>query len=150
MATKQEIFNQALELCETHKASKNLVAALTELLEPKKGGASINVEDVFVAKAADGKAYLQCSVSGKWMEATADNFYEDLGNESNKFNGLKRLSRAAEAARKKASATKKATEKAVMDDLLAGNITAEEGKKLIAEVAGPDYSTVEGSEVKPA
>ena len=150
MATKQEIFNQVLELCETHKASKNLVAALTELLEPKKGGASINVEDVFVAKAADGKAYLQCSVSGKWMEATADNFYEDLGNESNKFNGLKRLSRAAEAARKKASATKKATEKAVMTDLLAGVISKEQAQATLDAVAGPDYSSVPGTEVKPS
>ena len=150
MATKQEIFNQVLELCETHKASKNLVAALTELLEPKKGGASINVEDVFVAKAADGKAYLQCSVSGKWLEATVDNFYEDLGNESNKFNGLKRLSRAAEAARKKATATRKATEKAVMTDLLAGVISKEQAQATLDAVAGPDYSSVPGTEVKPS
>ena len=84
-----------------------------------------------------------------WLEATADNFYEDLGNENNKFGGLKRLSRAAEAARKKAVGAKKATEKAVMDDLLAGNITAEEGKNIIAAVAGPDYSVIEGLSTKP-
>lgn len=150
MATKKEIFEQVLAACENHKASKGLVADLTALLEPKKGGASVNVEDVFVPKAKDGKAYLLCSVSNKWMEATAENFYEDLGNENNKFNGLKRLSRAAEAARKKAISLKNATEKSVMADLLAGAITAEEGNKIIAKVAGPDYSGIEGSEVKPA
>ena len=147
--TKQEIFNSVLVVLEKHNASKNLVAELTTLLEPKKGGASINVEDVYVAKAQDGKAYLQCSVSGKWMEATIENFYEDAA-ENNKFGGLKRLSRAAEAARKQAIAAKKATEKAVMTDLLAGVITKEEAQATLDTVAGPDFSTVPGSEVKPS
>lgn len=149
MASKKELLAEVLGLCETHKASKNLVAELTALLEPKKGGATVNVEDVFVPKAKDGKAYLLCSVSNQWLEATVENFYEDLGNENNKFGGLKRLSRAAEAARKKAVSTKKATEKSVMDDLLSGNITAEKAKEIIAAVAGPDYSTVEGLSTKP-
>jgi hypothetical protein len=149
MASKKDILAEVLEICEKHNASKNLIAELTLALEPKKGGASLNIDDVFVANAKDGKAYLLCSVSGLWMEATADNFYEDLVNENNKFGGLKRLSRAAEAARKKAIQVKKATEKSVMEDLLAGNITAEAGKEIIAAVAGPDYSSIEGLSTKP-
>ena len=66
-------------MSEDSKVYKELI----EALEPKKGGASVNVEDVFVANAKDGKAYLLCSVSGLWLEATVDNFYEDLGNEKN-------------------------------------------------------------------
>lgn len=34
--TKQEIFNSVLVVLEKHNASKNLVAELTTLLEPKK------------------------------------------------------------------------------------------------------------------
>ena len=147
--SKIETFNKVVEILDAHNANKNLRAALISLLEPKKGGSSINVEDVYVAKAQDGKAYLQCSVSGKWMEATAENFYEDA-SETNKFGGLKRLSRAAESARKQAIATKKATEKAVMTDLLAGVITKEQAQTTLDAVVGADFSTVPGSEVKPS
>lgn len=151
MASKKDILVVVAGILAANGVSEDskVYKELIEALEPKKGGASVNTDDVFVAQASDGKAYLLCSVSGLWLEATVENFYEDLGNENNKFGGLKRLSRAAEAARKKAITAKKATEKSVMEDLLAGNISAEEGKAIIAAVAGPDYSGIEGSEVKP-
>lgn len=151
MASKKSILEDVVGILTANGVAEStkLYKELVEVLEPKKGGASVNVEDVFVANAKDGKAYLLCSVSGLWLEATVDNFYEDLGNENNKFGGLKRLSRAAEAARKKAAGAKKATEKAVMDDLLAGNVTADVAKEIIANVAGPDYSTIEGLSTKP-
>lgn len=149
MASKKEIFASAMELCKANGASEKLVKGLTELLEPKKGGATVNIEDVFVPKAKDGKAYLLCSVSDLWMEATADNFYEDA-SENNKFGGVKRLSRAAEGARKKAVAAKKATEKAVMADLIAKKITPEQGEAELAKVKAPDFSGIEGSKTKPA
>lgn len=148
MASKKEIFASAMEICKKHNASPKLVAELEEVLAPKKGGAAVNVEDVYVPKAKDGKAYLLCSVSGLWLEATADNFYEDA-SETNKFGGLKRLSRAAEAARKKAIAAKRATEAAVMQDMLTNAITPEEGKKQLAKVAGPDFSGIQGLKNKP-
>ena len=147
--SKIETFNKVVEILDAHNANKNLREALISLLEPKKGGSSVNVEDVFVAKAKDGKAYLLCSVSGKWMEATAENFYEDAA-ENNKFGGFKRLSRAAESARKQAISAKKATEKAVMTDLLAGVISKEQAQATLDTVAGPDFSSVPGSEVKPS
>lgn len=148
MASKKEIFTQVVAVLEKHKASKELIAEISAIVEPKKGGMSVNVEDVYVPKAKDGKAYLLCSVSGLWLEATADNFYEDA-SEGNKFGGLKRLSRAAEAARKKAISVKKATEAAVMQDMLAGNISADEAKAKLAKVAGPDFSQIKGLKVKP-
>ena len=147
--SKIETFNKVVEILDAHNANKNLREALISLLEPKKGGSSVNVEDVFVAQAKDGKAYLLCSVSGKWMEANAENFYEDA-SENNKFGGFKRLSRAAESARKHAIAAKKATEKAVMTDLLAGVISKEQAQATLDAVAGPDYSSVPGTEVKPS
>jgi len=148
MASKKEIFAEAKKILEKHKASKELTAEISAILEPKKGGMSVNVEDVFVPKAKDGKAYLLCAVSGLWMEAVADNFYEDV-SEGSKFNGLKRLSRAAEAARKKAINAKRATEAAVMQDMLGGVITSDEAKALLAKVAGPDFSGIKGFKAKP-
>jgi hypothetical protein len=148
MATKKELNAAVIALCTQHKAPEALTKALDELTRPGKGGASVNVEDVFVAKAKDGKAYLLCSVSNLWMEATAENFYEDA-SENNKFGGLKRLSRAAESARKKAIGIKKATEKAVMDDLLAGNITREEANKKLETIPAPDFTVIKGLKTKP-
>jgi len=149
MATKKEINARVLKLCAEYKAPEALTKALDELTKPGKGGATINIDEVFVPKAKDGKAYLQCSVSGLWMEATKENFYEDL-SENNKFGGVKRLSRAAEGARKKAISVKKATEKAVMTDLLAKKITAEEGNKILDGIKGPDFSGIKGLKDKPA
>jgi hypothetical protein len=149
MATKKEIHESAMAICANYKAPKALTKALDELLKPGKGGASVNVEDVYVPKAKDGKAYLQCSVSGLWMEATAENFYED-DSENNKFGGLKRLSRAAESARKKFINAKKATEKAVLTDLLAKKITEDEGNKQLAKFVAPDFSQIKGLKEKPA
>jgi len=148
MATKKELNEKVLGLCKEHKAPEALTKALDELTKPGKGGASVNVEDVYIPKAKDGKAYILCSVSGLWMEATKENFYEDV-SENNKFGGLKRLSRAAEGARKKAISAKNATEKAVMADILAGKIKPEEGKVELAKIKPADFSQIKGLKVKP-
>ena len=148
MATKKKLNATVIALCTQHKAPEALTKALDELTRLGKGGVSVNVEDVFVVKAKDGKAYLQCSVSNLWMEATVENFYEDAF-ENNKFGGLKRLSRAVEFVRKKAIGIKKATEKAVMDDLLGGSITREEANKKLEVVAGPDFTGIKGLKIKP-
>lgn len=148
MASKKEIFAQAVVILLKHNASKGLIAEISAILEPKKGGMSVNIEDVFVPKAKDGKAYLLCAVSGLWLEASVENFYEDT-TEGNKFGGIKRLSRLAEGARKKAIAAKRATESAVMQDMLAGNITSEEAKAQLTKVAGPDFSVIKGFKAKP-
>ena len=148
MATKKELHANVLELCKVNKAPEALTKALDELLRPGKGGASINVDEVYVPKAKDGKSYILCSVSGVWLEATKENFYEDA-SENNKFGGLKRLSRLAESARKKAIQIKNATEKAVMADLLAKKITSDEGNKILSGVKGPDFSAIKGLTVKP-
>ena len=148
MATKKELHAKVLELCKVNKAPEALTKALDDLLRPGKGGASINVDEVYVPKAKDGKSYLLCAVSGVWLEATKENFYEDA-SENNKFGGLKRLSRKAEAARKKATSVKNATEKAVMTDLLAKKITSDEGNKILSGIKGPDFSEIKGLTVKP-
>ena len=139
MATKKEIFAAAIVLCETHKASDELVKGLTDLLEPKAGGAKVNVEDVY--NEAEGT--LLCSVSNVWLPATLDFFYEDKSGKS-QFNGLRRLSRQAESIRKTHTKTVAASEKAIMSDVLDGVISPEDGKAKVEAIKAvtPDYSVV--------
>jgi hypothetical protein len=149
MATKKELFetvsNQVTALCEKHNVAKNILAALTviltENLAPKAGGASVNIEDV--TKSVNGKiTEILCSVSGKFLPATVDFFYEDKGGKG--INGLKRLSRQAESIRKQHIKTLAATEKGIMSDVLDGKLTPEQGKAKLAKASEvkPDYSKV--------
>ena len=139
MASKKELFASAMELCETHGASDALVAGLTDLLAPKSGGATVNVADVY----NEDEGTLLCSVSGVWLPATAEYFYEDK-SEKSPFNGLRRLSRQAESIRKQHTKQIKASEAAIMNDVLDGELDATEAKEQIAELKAskPDFSSV--------
>ena len=149
MATKKEIFEtvsaSVVALCAQYKTpvkfNESLTAILSDNLAPKTGGASINIEDV--TKSVDGKiTEILCAVSGKFLPATRDFFYEDKNGKG--INGLKRLSRQAESIRKQFTKVLSATEKAIMSDVLDGKITPEAGKArlLKAKEAKVDYSTV--------
>ncbi len=154
MATKKEIFETTSKavnaLCVQHKTpvkfNEALNAILAANLEPKAGGATVNIADV--TKSVDGKiTEIQCSVSGKFLPATKDFFYEDkAGKGIVGLDGshLKRLSRQAEAIRKAHIKVLNATEKAIMADVLDGKLTPEAGKaKLVkAQESKPDYSSV--------
>lgn len=147
MATKKEIFASAMKICEDNKAPKALVEALTVLLEPKAGGATINLDEV-TKKDANGKiTHLQCSVSGKFLPADAVHFYEDKSGKG--INGLRRLSRQAEAIRKDFAKVQTSSERAIMSDVLEGTISADAGKSKIAALKAKkaDFSKV--AEIKP-
>ena len=139
MASKKELFASAIALCEAHGASEELTAGLTDLLAPKAGGATVNVEEVY----NEDEGTLLCSVSGVWLPATEEFFYEDKSGAS-KFNGLKRLSRQAESIRKTFIKTQRASEAAIMNDVLDGEITPEDGKEMVATLKAnkPDFSSV--------
>ena len=140
MASKKELFASAMELCEAHGASNELVSGLTDLLAPKAGGATVNVEEVY----NESEDLLLCSVSGAWLPATEEYFYEDKSGKS-QFNGLKRLSRQAESIRKTFIKTQRVSETAIMNDVLDGAITPEDGKEMVADLKAnkPDFSSVE-------
>jgi len=149
MATKKEIFSTVsgavAKLCETNKINSKfqeaLQAIIADNLAPKAGGATVNIEDV--TKSKDGKiTEIQCSVSGVFLPATADFFYEDKAGKG--INGLKRLSRQAESIRKSHIKVLAATEKAIMADVLDGAMTPEAGKAKLekAKAVKPDYSGV--------
>jgi len=150
MASKKEVFETVskavVDLCATHKTpekfNKALGDILTANLAPKSGGMSVNLDEV--TKTENGKVtQILCSVSGKWLPATKEYFYEEKA-EGKGINGLKRLSRQAESIRKQHIKTISATEKAIMADVLDGKLTPEAGKAQLEKVKAkaPDYSSV--------
>ena len=145
--TKKEVLAEALLICENHGVPAEAVKALTTLLEPKKGGAAFNIDDVAV-RTEDGEVtYILDSVFKVWMPVyDADgeaNFYEKPDTEL----GWSRFSRAAEKARKDAEKTFKATKDAIFSDLMAGEVEAAEAQTLMeeAEVARKSFELPEGT-----
>lgn len=147
MASKTEILAQVLEVCTTFNAKQNLVDALTEILKPKSAGAVVNVDEVTQKDASGNITHLLCSVSGKFLPATVDFFYEDKAGKG--ILGLKRLSRQAEGIRKTHLRTVMVSEKAIVSDILDGVISNEDGKAKIEALRAskPDFSSV--SDVLP-
>jgi hypothetical protein len=142
MATKKEICASALEVCAKHKASPELTKAIEDLLAPKAGGATVNIDEVTKKDSAGKITDILCSVSGKFLPATKDFFYEDKDGKG--INGLKRLSRQAESIRKSYTKVTSASEKAIMTDVIEGTLKPEEAKAKLAKIQAnkPDYSTV--------
>lgn len=147
MASKTEILAQVLETCAAFNAKQPLVDALTEILKPKSAGAVVNLDEVTQKDENGNITHLLCSVSGKFLPATIDFFYEDKAGKG--INGLKRLSRQAEGIRKTHLRTVMVSEKAIVSDILDGVITNEDGKAKIEALRAskPDFSTV--SDVLP-
>lgn len=143
MATKKEVFESAIALCEANKASDALVAGLTDLLAPKSGGASINLDEVTRKDEEGNVTEILCSVSNVWLPATVEYFYAEKA-EGKGINGLKRVSKQGESIRKAATKVLNATEKAIMTDILSGEMTPKEGQKALtaAKAVQPDFSKV--------
>ena len=123
-------------------------AKLADMLGPKTPGASVNIEDVVKRDASGFITELQCAVSGVFLPATLEYFYEDKSGKSQftDANGiaLRRLSRQAEGIRKAFIKTQTVSERAILEDALKGVITQEEGQAKLAAIKGakPDYSSV--------
>ena len=121
--------------------------AIDASLKPGVFGArSVNIEDV-VKRDSDGEiTEILCNVSGVWLPASVEYFYEDLSGKSKiVVDGvaLKRLSRQAEGVRKKFIAQQAKASQAITTKVLNGEISAEEGKRQLAELPEkPDFSAV--------
>jgi hypothetical protein len=142
MASKQEIHDLVVAKCEEFGAKPKLIEALSEILKPKTAGASVNLDEVTRKDENGNVTHIMCSVSGVFLPATADFFYED--KEGKGINGLKRLSRQAEGIRKSHIRTVTVSEKAIVQDILDGVISNEEGKAKIEALRAskPDFSSV--------
>jgi len=123
-------------------------AKVEELLGPKSPGAVVDIESVIKRDEGGKIVELQCAVSGVFLPATLDYFYEDKSGKSVFVDAdgvaLRRLSRQAESIRKIFIKMNTASEKAALEDALSGVITKEEGQAKLTELraAKPDYSKV--------
>lgn len=126
---------------------------IDEVTKPGVGGAKVDPESVCVRNEDGEVTHIQCSLSKRWLpvydEEGNENFYSDTKNDT--FGGFKRLSKKAESIRQKSAKAIKATEAAVLADLLNKDVelSEEDAQKLIADSKVIDY-TVVGSETRPA
>ena len=124
---------------------------VVEMVTPKTGGAVMDVNEVANFNENGEVTAIQCSLSKRWLpvydEEGNENFYTDP--KSDKFGGFKRLSKAAESIRQKHSKALKATEAAVLADLLNPEVelTEAEAQATLEAAKTVDYSSV-GSEVR--
>ena len=122
------------------------LSKVVELVTPKTGGAAIDVNEVANFDAEGNVTAILCSLSKRWLPVYDDegneNFYTDA--KSDKFGGFKRLSKAAESIRQKHSKALKATEAAVLADLLNPevSITEAEAQATLEAAKTVDYSSV--------
>lgn len=146
-----EVSNSVTKLLSANEVSEAIIAevqkAIDASLKPGVFGArSVNIEDV-VKRDSDGEiTEILCNVSGVWLPASVEYFYEDLSGKSKiVVDGvaLKRLSRQAEGVRKKFIAQQAKASQAITTKVLNGEISAEEGKRQLAELPEkPDFSEV--------
>ena len=132
MATKKEIFESALVICEELTLGEDAVKAFTELLEPKKGGAQFNIEDVTTVDADGVITHILDSVFNVMVPVFDDEGNENFYAKPDTELGWSRFSKAAEKSRKDREKTFKATEKAVFADVMEGNISPDDAKDLMA------------------
>lgn len=125
---------------------------IKDLVAPKAGGVVTDVNEVANFDAEGNVTAILCSLSKRWLPVYDaegnENFYTDAKSE--KFGGFKRLSKAAESIRQKHSKALKATEAAVLADLLNPEVSLNEteAKAKIEAAKVIDY-TVIGSETRP-
>jgi len=146
LATKKEIFEGALAICNDLTLGDEAIVAFTNLLEPKKGGAQFNIEDVTTVDESGVITHILDSVFNVMVPVFDtegnENFYAKPDTEL----GWSRFSKAAEKSRKDREKTFKATEKAVFSDLMSGAITPEDAKELMvsAETARKEVVIPDG------
>ena len=125
---------------------------IQDLVAPKVGGVVTDVNEVANFDAEGNVTAMLCSLAKRWLPVYDsegnENFYTDA--KSDKFGGFKRLSKAAESIRQKHAKALKATEAAVLADLLNPEVelTEAQAKETLDAAKVIDYSTV-GSETRP-
>ena len=147
-----EVSNNVIGLLKANKVNDKLLEEVQKAIDAslKPGVFGANAVDINTVTKKDGSGKIveiQCNVSGKWLPASVDYFYEDLSGKSKiVVDGvaLKRLSRQAEAIRKKFIAAQAKESQKITAQVLNEEISNAEGKQLLADLAAqkPDFSEV--------
>ncbi len=143
--TKKELFIAVSELVKKYGIEEEPAKKLLALVEPKKGGAKLDINDIACFDEDGTATHIYDSILKLWVpvfdETGEPNFYEKPDTEL----GWSRFSRVAEKARKTAEKTYKATKDAILNDLLEGAIDQDEAKAAMeaADNARHDYELPE-------
>lgn len=160
--SKKETFEQVVtatnllcdELGVKDKVRSGLMAIYETHLAPKAAGQAVDLDSVTEKDESGTIIKIKCQLSGVLLPATADFFYEEksgkgiLGLDGK---NLRRLSKAAEKARKDHEKLLRTSDKALKEDLFAGKITAEDYQTTYKKLqeAGPDFSKVGAEPAEP-
>lgn len=147
-----EVSENVTKLLKANDVDSDIIAevqkAIDASLKPGVFGArTVNIDDVVKKDGSGNITEILCNVSNVWLPASTEYFYEDLSGKSKiVVDGvaLKRLSRQAEAIRKKFIAAQAKKSQEITAKVLNEEISNAEGKQLLAEVAAakPNFSEV--------
>lgn len=120
-----------------------ILAFIDETIKPLSGGGKrIPLEDLVLRDDQGNITHIKEALSGYFLPANAEIFYEEK-EEAKGINGLKRLSRKAEAIRKETNRIYVASKNAITTDVLEGVISREVGKQRLEELKSkPDYTSL--------
>ena len=123
--TKSELFQSVSEVLEKYNVKTAAREEILALLEVKKGGVKANPEEFTVFNADGSQAFILCAVTGLWFPVNADNFY--LSEGIVKY----RTSKHGERLKKDVVKANKASKDAILNDVINGVITPEQGKAAV-------------------
>lgn len=123
--TKSELFQSVSEVLEKYNVKQTAREEILALLEVKKGGIKANPEEFTVFNADGSQAFILCAVTGLWFAVNADNFY--LSEGVVKY----RTSKHGERLKKELVKANKASKDAILNDVINGVITPEQGKEAV-------------------
>ena len=147
MASKKDIYEGALDILRKHNVgeTKPLFIELKELLEPKKGGNAVDINEIAKLNETGQVLEIKCSLSGVWLPATTENFYNEKDSKLVNVDGvgLSRHSREGYKVKSDFAKTIKASKDAITADVMNEVITPAQGKEQMAALpTEPDYSMV--------
>ena len=123
--TKTELHSQVSAVLEKYNVKQSAREEILALLEVKKGGVKANPEEFTVFNADGSQAFIQCAVTGLWFAVNSDNFY--LSEGVVKY----RTSKHGERLKKELVKANKASKDAILNDVINGVITPEQGKAAV-------------------
>lgn len=134
--TKKKLHETIMGLCEEHNVSDKFKNAIDELTKPKAGGSS-DVNDYTVFDEAGQPVYIFCAYHKRWEPVVTEN--ED-GEEVSLFtadekskNGFKRSCDEGDKQWREQAKEFNASKNAIVEDLLAENISGAEATDQLAE-----------------
>lgn len=142
--TKTELFNKVSEVLELHNVKKGAREEILALLEVKKGGAQLDVNEVAVFDAEGVITHLLDINSGMWFPIELPEGGSAFFPKEGSVLGFARYHRLTDKLRLQTLKQIKASKEGILNDVLAGVITVDEAKAETTKLdtVKPDYTEV--------